>query len=381
VTFRVGLRRLALLAGAATVALIAAVFGAVADPVAPHLDRLPEAWPSAYTGVYRGAAGVYGVPWLLLAAIHAQESSSSALRIDGIRGDAVSSGWNGCGAAGPMQFGIVGVPPYNATAPSCGALTGTGAGNTWARYRDAFRRLPQNARPARYPQMRDRLASCANVPNQHGCVYDDVDAIVAAAAYLHDLGAGPQLDDRAWHAARRYNGAAAYADAVLARARAWEAQLADDLTLTDPITIPGARARLGADGLARAPENAPRAVRRAIAAANAISDRPYLLRHYPTHIGNPTYDCSSSSSHVLWGAGVFGTAPWVSGAFLRYGKPGPGRWITVYANAGHMFLVVAGLRFDTSRYDTGPNARESGPRWRLGPRPTSNFVVRHAPGL
>jgi hypothetical protein len=337
--------------------------------------------PTVFLRAYYAAAESFDVPWLLLAAVHAQESDFSGLRIDGVQGNAVSTGWNGCGAAGPLQFGIVGVPPYNATAPNCGALTGTGAGNTWLYYRDAFRRLPKSARPASYPQMRDRLASCEKVAPQHGCVYDDVDAIAAAAAYLRDLGAGPELDDRAWRAARRYNGSAAYADAVLARARAWEAQLADDLTLTEPITIPGARARLGADGLARAPENAPGAVKRAIAAANAISDRPYLLRHYPTHIGNPTYDCSSSSSHVLWGAGVFGTAPWVSGAFLGYGKPGPGRWITVYANGGHMFLVIAGLRFDTSRYDTGPNARESGPRWRLGPRPTSNFAIRHPPGL
>jgi hypothetical protein len=122
-------------------------------------------------------------------------------------------------------------------------------------------------------------------------------------------------------------------------------------------------------------------VHRAIAAANRISDRPYLLRHYPTHIGNPTYDCSSSTSHVLWGAGVFGAAPWVSGDLMRYGEEGPGRWITIYANTEHVFVVVAGLRFDTARYDTGPNAGESGPRWRLGSRPTSNFVVRHPEGL
>ena len=362
-----------------------AIVLALGLPVLLGLHRAPahllgaETPPAAV--LYTAAAETWGVPWLLLAAIHAQETNYSRLRVHGINGNAVSSGWNGCGAAGPMQFGIVGVSPYNATAPTCGALTGTGAGNTWLRYRDAFRRLPKHARPKRYPQMRDRLESCANVPKNHGCIYDDVDAIAAAAAYLHDLGAGPELDDLAWRAAQRYNGAAAYADAVLARARAWEAQLADDLTLTDPITVPGARARLGADGLARAPENAPRAVKRAIVAANAISDRPYRLVHYPTHIGNPTYDCSSSSSHVLWGAGVFGKAPWVSGAFLRYGKPGPGRWITVYANDGHMFLVVAGLRFDTARYDTGPNAGESGPRWRLGSRPTANFAVRHPPGL
>ena len=337
--------------------------------------------PTAYAAIYREVASNFNISRLLLAAVHRQETDHSRRRFDGVDGNAVSSGWNGCGAAGPMQFGIVGVAPYNATAPGCGALTGTGAGDTWAQYRDAFRRLPQDARPDRYPQMRHRLPSCAAIPPNQGCVYDDVDAIAAAAAYLHDLGAGPELDERAWNAARRYNGAAAYADAVLARARAWEAELADDLALTDPITILGDRAHLGADGLARAPENAPAAVKRAIAAANAISDRPYLLRHYPTHIGNPTYDCSSSSSHVLWGAGVFGSAPGVSGAFLRYGKPGPGRWITVYANGGHMFLVLAGLRFDTSRYDTGPNARESGPRWRLGTRPTANFAVRHPPAL
>lgn len=341
----------------------------------------PDGIPPVYAPVYRAAAEAFDVHWLLLAAIHAQETDFSRLRVDGIAGDAVSSGWNGCGAAGPMQFGIVGVDPYRGTAPSCGALTGSGAGATWRAYRGAHRRLPASVRPSRYPQMRRRLPACRDVAASHGCVYDDVDAIAAAAGYLSDLGAGPDLDRRAWRAAQRYNGAAAYADAVLARARAWNSQALGDLTLTDPLTAPGARARLGADGLARAPANAPPEVRRAIAAANAISDRPYLLRHYPTHIGNPTYDCSSSSSHVLWGAGAFGTAPWVSGQFTRYGRLGPGRWITVYANGGHMFLVVAGLRFDTARYDTGPNAGESGPRWRLGQRPTDNFIVRHPPGL
>lgn len=380
---RLGVR----VATAATAALLVLVLVPLAALISldtghePAATRAPDGIPPIYVPIYRAAASAHDVHWLLLAAVHAQETDFSRLRVSGIRGNAVSSGWNACGAAGPMQFGIVGVAPYNATAPSCGALTGTGAGATWARYRDAHRRLPSTARPRRYPQMRSRLPDCSRVPANQGCVYDDVDAIAAAAAYLHDLGARRELDARAGRAAQRYNGAAVYADAVLARARLWQAQLADDLTLTDPATVPGARARLGADGLARAPRNAPRAVKRAIAAANAISDRPYLLRHYPTHIANPTYDCSSSSSHVLWAAGAFGKAPAGSGTFMRYGKPGPGRWITVYANAGHMFLIVAGLRFDTARYDRGPNAGESGPRWRLGARPTTNFVVRHPPGL
>ena len=118
-----------------------------------------------------------------------------------------------------------------------------------------------------------------------------------------------------------------------------------------------------------------------VAAANEISDRPYLLRHYPTHLNNPTYDCSSATSHVLWGGGRFGTAPWVSGQLMSYGAPGPGRWVTIYAHSGHVFLYVAGLRFDTGRYDSGPNASESGPRWRTGPRPLAGFAVRHPLGL
>lgn len=331
----------------------------------------PTEIPAQLLPAYRASAIAYRVNWLLLAAIHERETQFSTLDALGVR-----IGWNGCGAAGPMQFGIVGVPPYRATAPDCGALTGTGAGNTWARYRDARDKVD-------FPTgtNEDRPPACSEVPSKHGCVYADADAIAAAAAYLHDLGAGPELDARAWRAAQRYNGAAAYADAVLARARAWEAELANGISDAAAPTTPGARARLGPDGLARAPENAPPEVRRAIAAANAISDRPYLLRHYPTHIGNPTYDCSSSSSHVLWGAGAFGKAPWVSGQFMRFGESGPGRWITVYANDGHMFLMVAGLRFDTGRYDTGPNAGESGPRWRLGPRPMTNFAVRHPRGL
>jgi hypothetical protein len=180
---------------------------------------------------------------------------------------------------------------------------------------------------------------------------------------------------------RRDNGTAAYADLVLQRARAWQAAWSNDLGSLDAPPIAGARARLGADGLARPPADAPPQVVGAFRAANAISDRPYLEVHYATHIDNPTYDCSSATSHVLWGAHRFGTAPWVSGQLTRYGLPGPGRWITVYANDGHAFILVAGLRFDTGRYDTGPNASESGPRWRLGPRPTANFVTRHPGGL
>lgn len=315
----------------------------------------PNAIPTEYIPLYKAAADAYGVNWLLLASIHQHETDFS-------RADA-DHGANGCGAAGPMQFGIVGIAPYNAGAPDCGALTGTGAGNTWAHYATATHKIPRDDRPTDYPLRRDHLDACHDVPATTGCVYDDLDAIAAAAAYLHDLGARTELDDRAWTAARRYNGAAAYADLVLERARGWQQ--------TSPT---------GGDAIAL-PVDAPEAVAGAIAAANEISDRPYLLQHYPTHIDNPTYDCSSATSHVLWGAHAFGTAPWSSGQLMHYGKPGPGRWITVYANPDHAFITIAGRRFDTSRYDTGPHKNQSGPRWRQGPRPTDGFTQRHPAGL
>src|SRR4051794_15011573 len=174
-----------------------------------HSPGLPDGVdgiPAIYLPLYRAAGEAFGVHWLLLASIHAQETRFSTFDGPGVR-----SGTNGCGAAGPMQFGIVGVAPYRAAAPSCGALTGTGAGGTWARYADAARRLPDRVRAASSPPP-GLSASGAAVPPSTGCVYADADSIAAAAAYLHDLGARDLLDARAWEAAHRYNGAAAYAD-------------------------------------------------------------------------------------------------------------------------------------------------------------------------
>jgi hypothetical protein len=336
----------------------------------------PDGIPPVYVGLYRAASAAFGVHWLLLASIHDQETAFSTLRAPGVR-----DGANGCGAAGPMQFGIVGLAPYRAGAASCGPLTGQGAGDTWRRYAHAADRLPAAVRSADYPLARDRLAGCDVVPTGTGCVYADADAVAAAAAYLQDLGAGERLDDRAWQAARAYNGSPAYADQVIDRARAWQAAARQDLALPDLPAVSGDRARLAVDGLARPPADAPAAVAGAISAANEISDRPYALVHFPTHLDNPSYDCSSSTSHVLWGAHAFGTGPWVSGQLMRYGEPGPGRWITVYASPSHAFVIVAGLRFDTARYDTGPNQNEPGPRWRLGDRPSDGFAIRHPPGL
>jgi hypothetical protein len=302
---------------------------------------------------------VYRVNPFLLMAVHEDESNFSLSTQPGVR-----SGINFAGCcAGPMQFSVTGT--------AFGGL-----GGTWATYRYAYRKA-KLGRPASYRLRFER---------PHPNVYDSYDSIYAAAAYFRALGAGPALDQRTFQALTRYKGvppaSIPYARHDYERAQELQ-ELARIRALPGgpvPIT-PGPRARLLPNRLAAAPAAAPAAVRGMVAAANEISDRPYLLRHYPTHIGNPTYDCSSSGSHVLWGGGRFGTAPWTSGQFITYGKPGPGRWVTVFAHSGHMFLIVAGLRFDTARYDSGPNAAESGPRWRQGPRPMAGFAVRHPRGL
>jgi hypothetical protein len=86
------------------------------------------------------------------------------------------------------------------------------------------------------------------------------------------------------------------------------------------------------------------------------------------------YDCSGSVSFALAGAGLL-NRPLTSGLFMNYGAAGQGRWITIYANSGHIFMVIAGLRFDTS------GQGRAGTRWQEESRSTAGFAVRHIPGL
>jgi cell wall-associated NlpC family hydrolase len=127
-------------------------------------------------------------------------------------------------------------------------------------------------------------------------------------------------------------------------------------------------------GVAQAPVGAPAAVRAAIAAANRIRHKPYVWGGGHAAFRARGYDCSGSVSYVLHAAGLLGF-PEISGALAHWGLPGSGRWITVYANAGHAFMIIAGLRFDTS----GEGA--SGPRWRAEPRWLRGFHRRHPAGL
>lgn len=139
-------------------------------------------------------------------------------------------------------------------------------------------------------------------------------------------------------------------------------------------TVPGDLAVLK-NGIAHAPANAPLAVKQAIWAVNAIVRKPYRWGGGHATFHDRGYDCSGTVSFLLHHAGAMAT-PAPSKGLLQWGKPGRGRWITVYARPGHAFAMVAGLRLDT----TGRRERE-GPRWHEELRDFDRFVPRHAKGL
>jgi len=129
----------------------------------------------------------------------------------------------------------------------------------------------------------------------------------------------------------------------------------------------GARSRRGNRGL-------PFAVRRVIAAANRIAHKPYRYGGGHGRWDDTGYDCSGSVSYALHGGGLLST-PLNSSALMSYGARGKGRHITIYANPGHVYMMVNGRRFDTTGRD------ERGSRWQWRARETNGYSVRHPPGL
>jgi hypothetical protein len=137
-----------------------------------------------------------------------------------------------------------------------------------------------------------------------------------------------------------------------------------------------ALAALAPDGTAIAPIGAPAAVTAAIAAANRIATTPYRYGGGHASFDDTAYDCSGSVSFALHGASLL-DSPMASTGFMTWGRSGPGQWMTVYANKEHMFVVIAGLRFDTS----GQKGTATNTRWQPMDRSTKGFVVRHPDGL
>lgn len=128
------------------------------------------------------------------------------------------------------------------------------------------------------------------------------------------------------------------------------------------------------NGIALAPPSAPEAIKAAITGANTIVGRPYVWGGGHSSWYSRGYDCSGAVSYALGAGGLLRT-PLNSGQLESWGEPGPGRWITVYANAGHAYAVIAGLRWDTVG-----DARGTGPRWHAALPYPQGFVARHPPG-
>jgi peptidoglycan hydrolase-like protein with peptidoglycan-binding domain len=166
---------------------------------------------------------------------------------------------------------------------------------------------------------------------------------------------------------RRPNGAATRYEQRLVRSRA--------AAVTEQPPAPATEeAYLGSDGLAVAPASAPEEVRAIIAAANEIATKPYRYGGGHGRWRDSGYDCSGSVSYALHGAGLLDTALDSSG-FMGWGERGRGEWVTIRANAGHAYMIVAGLRFDTSA------RKRTGNRWSETMRSARGYAGRHPEGL
>jgi hypothetical protein len=161
-------------------------------------------------------------------------------------------------------------------------------------------------------------------------------------------------------------------------AKAWAVNARGGISANEPElepTGPPGKALL-VRGRAIAPSNAPPVVKQVIAAANKIRTKPYIYGGGHARWWDRGYDCSGAVSYALHGGNLI-TSPMPSGPMERWGSPGPGKWITVYANAGHAYAVIAGLRWDTAG-----NTHGTGPRWHesLAAAAGGRFVARHPAG-
>jgi hypothetical protein len=351
----IGLVFVATIAGLAGASLSTGTLDAREAPLAGASALAQADIPPTYLRLYQLGARRFGLDWAVLAGIgrvecdHGRDPDPSCTKEGAV---------NSAGAGGPMQF----------------------IASTWQAYGldgDGDGRLSR---------------------------WDPADAIYSAANYLRASGA-PADYHRALLA---YNHAESYVAAVLswaaryrgaappaATAPAWAEgpEAGPGWTSSTPIRfIAGERAALAAEArhLALIPLDVPATVQAMLIAGNELQGLPYGPGGHPDPRGAPEEDCSSTVNYVLYRAGVRPIAEILSRNplaqdYTRWGLPGPGRWVTIYATTEHAFVVIAGIRLDTSHNgtDVGPNRNEDGPRWRiLDHIPTwARWAIRHPPGL
>jgi Transglycosylase SLT domain len=310
--------------------------------------------PARYLSLYRQAAARYGLDRAILAGVgkvecdHGRDPDPSCTKEGAV---------NSAGAGGPAQF--------LASTWSTYGLDGDGDGRI------------------------DR--------------WDPADAILAMANYLHASGAPGRYrqaifayNHAGWYVAEVEHWAALYRGSVHPSASsAAEVTISSWPEVGAVELISGTQAMLPAtDGhIALVPAQAPTVVQAMVIAGNELQDLPYGTAGHPDPRGAENEDCSSTVNYVLYRSGVRPIAEILrenplAQDYMNWGDPGPGRWVTIYATTDptdHVFIVIAGLRLDTSHNgtDVGPNRAEDGPRWRILEHiPTwAHWSVRHPPGL
>jgi cell wall-associated NlpC family hydrolase len=158
-----------------------------------------------------------------------------------------------------------------------------------------------------------------------------------------------------------------------------EMQAAQRATRTQELTTVAGGGSIGGNGTITPPEGIPTVIDRVIAGANAIADFPYVFGGGHASFVDNAYDCSGSVSYALAAGGLL-DAPETSGSLESWGAAGPGKWITVYANAGHTYMYV-NLGNGWMRYDTSGRSGVYASRWQPAIRSNAGFVARHWPGL
>ncbi|HWD70513.1 MAG TPA: hypothetical protein VG293_09965 [Solirubrobacteraceae bacterium] len=334
--------------------------------------------PARMLAIYQQVGARYKLPWEILAGIGKEECDHGLLPDPSCTPEPGAKGpgaANFAGASGPMQVGI-----------------GGAAGDEY----DALRRFLRDPSLGPHdPTTAVELASLVLIKDKGAPTGQPIDAYLNYARAYN--GAGPAAD--------------AYAARVIADAHAYQGAGTIAVgggcsaAFGTPI-VPGSKARILADGVAAAPANAPPAVQAMIAAGNRINHFAYSYggahgdpaqtmnqsNPNPAAVpgaeenGGPGYDCSSATSYVLWGGGL-GQSLLAGGvddstALESVGDPGPGKWVTIYATAGHAYIEVAGIYFDTAAgLGNPPNPPATGPRWSTVGTGPAGFVARHPPGL